>query len=167
MASVFERLLGVPFTHARRREEIESHLRFRHSSDLRAVISETLSHSTQKSGALLAAQAIFIVVDTYGIEHGWPQAAGLTSTLMLVIAALIVMTNLRTTYIASSPEIEDHAQLELESIAQTARLAALRGARFNIALYLTFLSIILLGFGAFEASVACGLAKSPQHRYLF
>jgi hypothetical protein len=94
------------------------------------------------------------VVDTYGIEHNWPQAAVLASTLMLVLAALIVMTNLRTTYMASSPTIEDSTQLELESISQIARLVALRGARFNIALYLTFLSIILLGFGAFEASVA-------------
>lgn len=154
MASLFEKTIGIPLSAARQREEIALYLRFRDASTIRAVMGENLSHITQKSGALLAAQAIFIVVDTYGIEHNWPQAAVLASTLMLVLAALIVMTNLRTTYMASSPTIEDSTQLELESISQIARLAALRGARFNIALYLTFLSIILLGFGAFEASVA-------------
>jgi hypothetical protein len=30
---------------------------------------------------------------------------------------------------------------------------ASRAARFNIALYLTFLSVVLLGFGAVEASL--------------
>lgn len=154
MASLFEKIIGIPLSAARQREEIALYLRFRDASTIRAVMGENLSHITQKSGALLAAQAIFIVVDTYGIEHNWPQTAVLASTLMLVLAALIVMTNLRTTYMASSPMIEDSTQLELESISQIARLASLRGARFNIALYLTFLSIILLGFGAFEASVA-------------
>lgn len=153
MASLFEKIIGIPISAARQREEIALYLRFRDASTIRGVMGENLSHITQKSGALLAAQAIFIVVDTYGIEHNWPQAAVLASTLMLVLAALIVMTNLRTTYMASSPHIEDSTQLELESISQIAWLASMRGARFNIALYLTFLSIILLGFGAFEASV--------------
>jgi hypothetical protein len=152
MTSLFEKIIGVPLSAARQREEIALYLRFRDAATMRAVMNENLSHITQKSGALLAAQAIFIVVDTYGIEHRWPQLAVLASTLMLVLAALIVMTNLRSTYLASSPAVEDPAQLELESVAQTAWLASTRGARFNIALYLTFLSIVLLGFGAFEAS---------------
>ncbi len=153
MASLFEKIVGLPLSASRQREEIALYLRFRDPSTMREVVNENLSHITQKSGALLAAQAIFIVVDTYGIEHGWPRMAVLTSTLMLVLSALIVMTNLRSTFMASPTAIEDPIQLELEAIAQTARLASLRGARFNIALYLTFLSIILLGFGAFEASL--------------
>ena len=154
MASLFEKIIGLPLSPTRQREEIALYLRFREASTMREVVNESLSHITQKSGALLAAQAIFVVVDTYGIEHHWPRLAVLASTLMLVLSSLIVMTNLRSTFLASPPTIEDPAQLELESIAQTARLASLRGARFNIALYLTFLSIILLGFGAVEASIA-------------
>src|SRR5690349_13615134 len=146
MASVFERLLGVPFTHARRREEIESHLRFRHSSDLRATMSENNSHITQKSGALLAAQAIFIVVDTYGLDHGWPQVAVLVSVVSLILSTLILMINLRTVYMEAAADTSDPAEMERASLMQIARLAGTRGARFNVALYLTFLSVILMGF---------------------
>ena len=154
MATLLERLLGVPFTHARRREEIESHLRFRNPSDMRATMSENLSHITQKSGALLAAQAIFIVVDTYGIDHGWPRTAMVVSILTQILAALLVMLNLRTVYMEPPRTIDDPAELEKEAVVQIAALAGLRGARFNLALYLTFLSVILMGFGAIDASAA-------------
>ncbi len=153
MASVLERILGVPFTHARRREEIESHLRFRDASDMRATMSENLSHITQKSGALLAAQAIFIVVDTYGIDHGWPRSAMMISILTQILAALLVMLNLRTFYMAAPRTIDDPVELETESVMQIANLAGMRGARFNIALYLTFFSVILMGFGAIDAAL--------------
>jgi hypothetical protein len=153
MASLFERLLGVPFTHARRREEIESHLRFRNPPDMRATMSENLSHITQKSGALLAAQAIFIVVDTYGIDHGWPRSATVISILTQILAALLVMLNLRTVYLEAPRTIDDPAELEKESVVQIATLAGVRGARFNVALYLTFLSVLLMGFGALDASI--------------
>jgi hypothetical protein len=154
--SLLERFIGVPLTLARQREEVLSHLRFRDRTDLRATVSEGVSHITQKSGALLAAQAIFLVVDTYGIDHGWPQLAVTISILTLITAALLVMGNLHSVYLGAPPAVDDPVELEVESIVQMARLAGLRGARFNIALYLTFLSVILLGFGAFEASIGYG-----------
>lgn len=120
---------------------------------MRATMSENLSHITQKSGALLGAQAIFLVVDTYGMDHGWPHAAVLISLLTLVVAALLIMSNLKSVYMGAAREITDPARLELEAVVQIARLAGVRGAVFNVALYLTFLSVILLGFGAFEASL--------------
>lgn len=153
MASLFERVIGVPLSRERQKEEIRQYLRFRPPDTLRTVMNENLSHLTQKSGALLAAQAIFIVVDTFGLDHGWPPLAVLVSSFLLVLSALIVMTNLRTTFMASPPHINDPVELELEAISQTARLAGMRGARFNIALYLTFLSIVLLGFGAVESAL--------------
>jgi hypothetical protein len=153
VASALERFLGVPPSLARQRAEIESHLRFRSLAELRATMSETLSHLTQKSGALLGAQAIFLVVDTYGMDHGWPRLAVLISLLTLVFAALLVMTNLKSVYMAAARETDDPAKLELDSVVQLARLAGVRGATFNVALYLTFLSVILLGFGAVEASL--------------
>jgi hypothetical protein len=143
----------MPLTRARLREEIESHLRFRDISYLRAIMNESLSHIMQKSGALLAAQAIFIVVDTYGIDHGWPRSAMVVSILTQILAALLVMLNLRTVYMEPPRTIDDPAELERESVVQIAGLAGLRGARFNLALYLTFLSVILMGFGALDSSI--------------
>ena len=154
MPSTFEKLLGVPLSQARLREAIDSHLRFRSSDLVRATLAENISHITQKSGALLAAQAIFIVVDTYGIDHGWPRLAGLVSVLTMILSALLVMINLRTTYMEAPADVDDPARLERDAIQQLGRMAASRGARFNVALYLTFLSVILMGFGAFESAIA-------------
>jgi hypothetical protein len=63
------------------------------------------------------------------------------------------MANLRSVYMPSSAATDDREALALESLTQVAALAAQRGVRFNIALYLSFLSVILLGFGAFEAAI--------------
>jgi hypothetical protein len=153
MASVLDRLFVLPFSDARLREAIDSHLRFRTPDAIRATLSENNSHITQKSGALLAAQAIFIVVDTYGMDHGWPRAAVLVSVVALVLSALIIMINLRTVYMAAATDTADPAEMERASLMQIGKLAGTRGARFNIALYLTFLSVILMGFGAVDAAM--------------
>ena len=153
MASVLDRLFVLPFSDARLREAIESHLRFRTVDAIRETLSENNSHITQKSGALLAAQAIFLVVDTYGLDHGWPRLAVLVSVVALIVSALILMVNLRTVYMAAASEIADPAELERASLMQIGRLAGTRGARFNIALYLTFLSVVLMGFGAIDAAL--------------
>jgi hypothetical protein len=154
VASALERLFVLPFTEARLREAIESHLRFRSADAIRATLSENNSHITQKSGALLAAQAIFLVVDTYGLDHGWPHLAVLISIIALVLSTLILMINLRTVYMEAASDTADPAQLERASLMQIGRLAGTRGARFNVALYLTFLSVVLMGFGAVEGSFA-------------
>ena len=156
MASVLDRLFVLPFSDARLREAIESHLRFRTADEIRATLSENNSHITQKSGALLAAQAIFLVVDTYGLDHGWPRLAVLVSVVALVFSALILMANLRTVYMEVASGTSDPAEMERASLMQIGHLAGARGARFNVALYLTFLSVILMGFGAVDA--ALGLA---------
>ena len=152
MASALERLFVLPFSEARLREAIDSHLRFRSPDAIRATLSENNSHITQKSGALLAAQAIFIVVDTYGLDHGWPHLAVLISVVALVLSALILMINLRTVYMEAASDAADPVEMERVALMQLGRLAGTRGARFNIALYLTFLSVILMGFGAVEGS---------------
>lgn len=153
MASALDRLFVLPFNDARLREAIESHLRFRTADDIRATLSENNSHITQKSGALLAAQAIFLVVDTYGLDHGWPRIAVLVSVVALIISALILMVNLRTVYMEAASDTVEPTELERASLMQIGRLAGTRGARFNIALYLTFLSVILMGFGAVDAAL--------------
>jgi hypothetical protein len=153
VSTAFERMLGVPLSRRRQREELDSHLRFRSLGELRATLSENISHITQKSGALLAAQAIFLVVVTYGIDHAWPQIAVVVSLATLVFATLLVMTNLRSVYMGAPRDVDDPAKLDFEGVLQLSRLAGTRGARFNVALYLTFLSVLLLGFGAIEASL--------------
>jgi hypothetical protein len=139
-------------TAAELRVEIEAALRIRDPQQVRAELSENLSHLTQKAGALLAAQAIFIVVDTWGMEHNWPHGAVLVSIVSLIVAALAVLTLLRSVYLPS-PRVEDVETFMLEDIIATSKVLSSRAARFNIALYLTFLSVVLLGFGAVEASL--------------
>lgn len=156
MPSMLDRLFVLPFSDARLREAIENHLRFRSTNEIRQTLSENNSHITQKSGALLAAQAIFLVVDTYGLDHGWPRFAVLVSVVALIFSALILMVNLRTVYMEATPETAEPAELERASLMQIGKLAGTRGARFNAALYMTFLSVILLGVGAIDA--ALGLA---------
>jgi hypothetical protein len=135
------------------RDEIAATLKFRDAGELRAEISDQLSHLTQKAGALLAAQAIFLVVDTWGMDHNWPRAAVLVSIASLVVAALIVLTLLRSIYLPS-PRVEDETVFAFEDIFKTGRVMGSRAARFNVALYLTFLSVFLLGVSALVAPFA-------------
>jgi hypothetical protein len=115
---------------------------------MRDVMNDNLAHMTSKSGALLQAQGIFIAVATYLLSQGWPRYLSLISIFLLTIAALALLANLRTVFIGRDPGIEDDELAEVEIVVQTSLLAARRGIFFNIALYLTFLSILLLGFGA-------------------
>jgi hypothetical protein len=132
------------------RGEVVSALRFRDPHGMRMEVNENIAHMTQKAGALLSAQAIFLVVDTWGVEHSWSRIAMLVSVILLVLAALIVLTLLQSVFIPS-PKTGDAASFEFEQIVALAAILASRAARFNIALYMTFLSVILLGFGAVEA----------------
>jgi hypothetical protein len=153
MPSLLERLFGVPVTETEQREALDAHVRLRGVAWVGSALSDNISHVTQKSGALLSAQAIFLVVDTYGGEHGWPRQAVIVSIVTIVLAALLIMINLRTVYLGVIEGIDDPAELERAELMQMGRLSSSRGMRFNIALYLTFLSVILLGFGALETSV--------------
>ena len=134
------------------RDQIAIALRHRGAATTRADISDNLAHLTQKAGALLAAQAIFIVVVTWGTEHGWPRIMALISVLLLVVAALLVLTLLRSIYMPA-PRTDDAEAFAFEDILAVARVLASRGPRFNIALYMTFLSVILLGLGAIDAAL--------------
>ncbi|HEX3675320.1 MAG TPA: hypothetical protein VHU87_13685 [Rhizomicrobium sp.] len=102
------------------------------------------SHNTEKSGALLGAQGIFVVVDIFAIDHGWPRSAILASLLLLLAGSLVVMTNLRSTLGA-------YGRLErIDAARGIFNMILSRTVRFNIALYLTFLSILLLAAATFK-----------------
>ena len=152
-SSPLERAIGIPLSRTRRRQEIEEHLSYRDAQFYRAIVSENVTHITQKSGALLAAQAIFLVFQSYGIDHGWSRDVVLVSMLMLMLAAMLVMSNLRSVWLPSARGPEDQNAREHIAIMQLADLASMRGARFNIALYLTFLSVILMAIAAVKAAL--------------
>jgi hypothetical protein len=147
MGRLLELLFGVPFTRERLRAEAELFVRARDVHAVRAMLNEQIWHMTGKSGALLQAQGIFVVVATYALDKGWPSWVALSSMLLLIIAALAVMTNLRTVFIGIDPN-ETGERAEFENVVRTAELTARRGVLFNVALYLTFLSVLLLGIGA-------------------
>jgi hypothetical protein len=135
------------------RSEIAVGLKFRDAQKIRDDLNDSLGHLTQKAGALLAAQAIFLVVDTWGTDHGWPRAAVAISIVLLVLSALIVMSLLRSIYVLA-PDTDDPQAFILEHMVSMSKILTWRAARFNVALLMTFLSVILLGFGAVEATLA-------------
>ena len=141
-------LLGVPVSDARIRAEAEVFVRARDVHSVRAMLNEQIAHMTGKSGALLQAQGIFVVVAIYALDKGWPTWVALSSMLLLIVAALAVMTNLRTVFIGVDLDKHPGEQAEFENIVRTAQLTGRRGVLFNLALYLTFLSVLLLGIGA-------------------
>jgi hypothetical protein len=147
MRRLLEILLGVPVTKERVRSEVETFAKARDVHAMRAVMNENLAHLTGKSGALLQAQGIFVVVATYALDQGWPRYLALSSVLLLIVSALAVMTNLRSVFIGLDANAE-RERAEIENLVRTAEIAAWRGALFNLALYLTFVSILLLGIGA-------------------
>jgi hypothetical protein len=151
MRSFLETILGVPFTRARLRSETEVFVRARDVHAVRAMLNEQIWHMTGKSGALLQAQGIFVVVATYALDKGWPPYLALSSMLLLIVAALALMTNLRTVFIGIDAQSGERA--EFENAVRTAQLTARRGVLFNLALYLTFLSVLLLGVGAIVLEV--------------
>jgi hypothetical protein len=148
MSKSLDFLLGVPVSRARVRAEVETFVRFRDVDAMRTILNENLEHLTGKSGALLQAQGIFVVFATYALERGWPRFLALSSLLLLIVAALGVMTNLRSVFIGLDPSLAGDGRAEIENVVRTAEIAGQRGALFNIALYLTFLSVLLLGVAA-------------------
>jgi hypothetical protein len=110
--------------------------------DTMDFLRTSASHNTEKSGALLGAQGIFVVVDIFAVDHGWPRAAILASLLLLLAGSLVVMTNLRSTLGAYG-----RAQ-QIDAARGVFNMVLSRTIRFNIALYMTFLSISLLGLAA-------------------
>lgn len=100
-----------------------------------------MQHNTEKAGALLAAQGIFAVACTYGIDHGWPKIVSIPAILLLLFGALLAMSMLRST---AAPFTHGDGEISRRAFD----LLVSRMIRFNLALYMTFLSVILLGVAA-------------------
>jgi hypothetical protein len=139
---LLELLLGVPLTHEDRRAGLEKMVGDSSPLEAAEILRWSAGHNTEKSGALLGAQAIFVVVDTFVLEQDWPKSVVLAALFLVLAAALILMTNLRSTMMAYRQKEMVEPNWHIFSMLLT------RTIRFNIALYLTFLSIVLLGVAA-------------------
>lgn len=143
--NLLSRILGVPLSHEDRDAVFARMKQQRSPEDALQFFRDGAQHNTAKSGALLGAQGIFVVVDIFALDHGWPKGLVLAAMLTMLLGSLIVMSNLRGTlrpYMAAGkPDPQG-------SIRRTYQLVLSRAIRFNVALYLTFLSILLLAAAA-------------------
>ena len=106
-------------------------------------LRDGVQHNTEKAGALLAAEGLFIVADTFALDHGWPKLPILISLSSLVASAFLVMSILRSTMRMYRHRVEGLAPARLVYDLLLSRMI-----RFNLALYLTFTSVLLLAIAA-------------------
>jgi hypothetical protein len=137
-------IFGVPFRAGDIEKVYVTMVGGRTPEDTFDFLRASASHNTEKSGALLGAQGIFVVVDIFAIDHGWPRGAILASLLLLLAGSLVVMTNLRSTLGAYGRGGQIIAARSVFNMVLS------RTVRFNIALYLTFVSILLLAAAALK-----------------
>src|ERR1700733_15488330 len=141
--NLLSRILGVPLS-AEEHDAVYAAMWPNRSKEAATeLFRDGASHNPAKSGALLGAQGIFVVVDIFAIDHGWPKNMILASLLLMLAGSLLVMTNLRGTlrpYRGKRPQID--------AVRAVYNLVLRRSLRFNVALYLTFLSIVLLALAA-------------------
>jgi len=141
MMRLLWRIFGVPFSAEDRAAVFDAMVGTRSKENAVEFFRDGAQHNTAKSGALLGAQGIFVVVDIFAIDHGWPKEPVLASLLLMLAGSLLVMTNLRGTLGAYR---RDPAHPQRDAAHGVYELVLRRSARFNAALYLTFLSIVLL-----------------------
>jgi hypothetical protein len=139
------RILGVPLSAADRATVFAEMSGNRSREAAIEFFRDGASHNTAKSGALLGAQGIFVVVDIFALDHGWPRDLVLAAILVMLAGSLIVMTNLRGTL---SPYRQASDGPPVDAVHRVFMLVLTRSLRFNVALYLTFLSIVLLALAA-------------------
>ena len=141
MSNLLATVFGVPPSQAARERAYSSIVG--DLDEMRAFerILGGMQHNTEKAGALLAAQGIFAVACTYGIDHGWPKVLSIPAILLLLVGALLAISMLRST---ASPFTHESGKISRRAFD----LLVSRMIRFNIALYMTFLSIVLLGAAA-------------------
>ena len=141
MSRIFATVFGVPPSRAERDRAYSSIVG--DLDDMRAFerILGGMQHNTEKAGALLAAQGIFAVACTYGIDHGWPKFLAVPAILLLLIGALLAISMLRSTAAPFTRGSGNIARVAFDLLVS-------RMIRFNLALYMTFLSILLLAAAA-------------------
>lgn len=140
--TILDTILGVPLAAEKRERAYRNVVRDLKPADAFVRILAGMQHNTDKAGALLAAQGIFAVACTFAIDHGWPKSLAIPAILLLLTGAMLAMSILRST---AQPF---HADEEADIPRTAFRLLVSRMVRFNIALYMTFLSVFLLALAA-------------------
>src|SRR5580658_9712926 len=97
MGTLFEIVLGAPLSAGSRNRVLQTMIGGRSAQESAEMLRWGAAHNTEKSGALLAALAIFVVVDTFLLEHGWARMPIMISLFLLLAATLVLITNLRST----------------------------------------------------------------------
>ena len=144
MLRLLELLFGMPFTREDRLAAFNKMVGGRSPQDAADILRWSAGHNTEKSGALLGAQAIFVVADTFVLDRGWPRDAVLATLFLVLAAALILMTNLRSTMLAyrQKEDVDPNRHIFNMILSRT--------VRFNLALYMTFASILFLAAAAWR-----------------
>ena len=141
MLHFINKVLRLPLGKSYRAQQFQRMAEGRRPEETLAFIMETVQHHTHKSGALLGAQGIFVVVATYALDHGWSTGVALPAMLLLLIGSLLVMSTLISTGRISHGDHTTQARSAFDLLAG-------RVVRYNIALYSSFASILLLSTGA-------------------
>ncbi|HJW42270.1 MAG TPA: hypothetical protein VJ476_13730 [Rhizomicrobium sp.] len=140
--SILSTILGIPLDAAGRERAFRSVI-----GDLKGThaITHVLTgvyHNTEKAGALLAAQGMFAVACVFALDHHWPPMPTLGAILLLLLGALFAMSILRST---ASPFV---GETDADPVRGAFDMLVSRMVRFNVALYLTFLSVLLVAVAA-------------------
>ncbi len=143
LRGVLALLLGTPATAAERENAFHNIVGGLATHAAAERLRGAVQHITEKAGALLAAQGIFAVADTFALDHGWPRWPLLASLAILIAGTFIAMSILRSTM-----RMYRHREDKADPVRLIFAMLESRMIRFNIALYLTFLSILLLGIAA-------------------
>jgi hypothetical protein len=132
-------ILGVPATAEERENTFKALMGNQTGTAATAQFLMGAQHNTDKAGALLAAQGLFALAGSFALDHGWPKPIVLASMLLMFVGSLLVMSTLRGTIdeYRQTPEKTDPVRLMFNMLLW-------RTIRFNTALYLTFISILLL-----------------------
>jgi hypothetical protein len=145
MRDLSYRILGVPLGTRQQAELRETMVGQRTPEAAVDFLMDSIEHNTQKSGALLGAQGLFVAIDIFAVDRAWSNAMILPSLFLLLAGALIVMTNLRGALGVYRP---GPSRTSTDHVTALFSLVLWRTLKFNIGLYSTFLSIALFAIAA-------------------
>jgi len=141
MHSLLRWIFGVPLGEADIEATFRRMMGKRGPEEALEFVLVGIKHNTEKAGALLGAQGIFVVVATFALDHGMPKDLVIAAIILLLAGSLLLMTTLRSTVGPMSGERTKEIGRDAFEFLQS------RIIRFNIALFLTFVAVILLASG--------------------
>jgi hypothetical protein len=142
MLTQLEDLIGILFTKKGKDaiyDHAVGHMSQQEGMELLKYLAE---HNTTKSGALLAAQGIFALVDTSEFHHPGEMAQLLLwiSLVLLLGSALLLLVNMWGSIKPFRPHLASQRNRLLFEII------LMRTVMFNVSLAVTFCSVVLLGY---------------------